>query len=213
MCCDDVRSPGHGTTTQTDVTCVVEDVYLDDVPGPGGPLGHDGDGYVPEDDDDDHNVRSVEDMMKGNCYENDDTMGLGLVEDDYRDEQRRVVERINKQIIQGTVKNYCIDKSSLGGAEPKENGGGSKRDGEDRSMVEPRLKEAFVSNRYGVKIKGFKKKAMAKKKTKLGAKSKSGKKPVLREPDSDQLGIRSFFLSGARPESIGSPMGLGSTLQ
>ena len=154
----------------------------------------------------------MEETTTGSLHENDDTMGLGMVEDGCRDEQRRLVERINIQTKQGTIKNFCTDMRSLGGAVLTETGGGSKRDGMEHSLVEPRLKEAYVTNRYGVKTKGFRKKAIAKRSNKMGPKSKTGKEPVLWEPDSNQQGIRSFFSSKARPEPIGTPMGFKSTL-
>ena len=119
---------------------------------------------------------------------------------------------IENNTKQGTIKNYCIDLVIFGGTKPFENdsGGGSlKEDDVDCSVVEPRRLEAFVSNKYGGKTRGFRRKAMATRSKKIGAKSKSGKEPELSQPDSNQLGIRSFFVKRARPEATGSPLGFG----
>ena len=119
-----------------------------------------------------------------------------------------MVARINTQTKQGTITNFCIDMSSFGGAIQTETGGGSKSGGMEHSLVEPRLKEAFVTNRYGVKTKGLRKKALAKRSiTKRGSRSKTGKEPELREPVSNQQGIMSYFSLEARPEPTRIPMG------
>ena len=84
----------------------------------------------------------------------------------------------------------------------------------DREMVEPRRKEPFVSNRYGAMTRGCKqKKAMAKKCKKMGAKAKTGKEPEQVNPVSSQLGIMNYFSTRARPEEIGTPLGIGPYLQ
>ena len=44
---------------------------------------------------------------------------------------------------------------------------------------------------------------------KMGPKSKTGKEPELSQPDSIQLGIRSFFFNKTRPEATGTPLGIG----
>ena len=142
---------------------------------------------------------------------------MGLVEDVndvHGAEQRRTIELINTKKKQGTIKSFCIDKKSFAGAKPTETGGGggSLRDDDvDHSVVEPRRMEAFVSNKYGGKTRGFRRKAMAtrSKNKKMGSKSKTGKEPELSQPDSSQIGIRGFFSKKTRPEATGTPLGIG----
>ena len=84
---------------------------------------------------------------------------------------------------------------------------------ENERTVEPRRKESFVSNKYGSKTWGKKKKALAKNCKKTGAKSKLGKEPGQAKPDSSQLGIEKFFKLLERPEEIRIPIGIETSLQ
>ena len=104
---------------------------------------------------------------------------------------------------------------SFGGTLPAENDGGcgSQRvdDVDHSAVVEPRRVGAFVTNKYGGKTRGYQRKAMAKKSKnkKFGAKSKTGKEPVLSKPDSSQIGMMGFFFKKARPGATGTPGGIG----
>ena len=134
----------------------------------------------------------VEATTIGSMNENDD--GLELVEEYHGDDLQNKVAKINTKTKQGTIKNFCIDMNTFGGATPTKTGGGIEGGGTVHSLVEPRLKDACVTNRYGMTTKGSRKKAVAKRsKTKLGPKSKTGKDPRMLESVSNQQGIMGFF--------------------
>ena len=158
---------GGGTlaVAHDDLMRVVEDVCRDtmdhSVLGGGTLHGPDDGERVSVEGDDEPEARMVEALGTRSKTEKDDDNGMVedvSVNDAHGAEQRRTIEMIKNMNKQGTIKTYCIDIVSFGGARPIENdgGGGSlRKDDVDHSMVEPRRMEPFVQNKYGGKTRGF----------------------------------------------------------
>ena len=136
------------------------------------------------------------------CIEND---GVTLVEDHRRDETRDLLNTISRNHKQGTISEYLISKSSVGGTGSMVTSGGGMSGGR---KVERGAKKTTKRIQSRSKTGGRKpKKAMAKKEKKFGAKSLTGKEPLY---DSSQPGVLCYF-SRASPEEGEIPKGVVDT--
>ena len=128
-----------------------------------------------------------------------------VVEDNEKEERRRLRERLGRETLQGTIKRYSYDRSTFEACLDMSRGGGEKDDGLGGVNTGSRRKESNVTRSNRLKTLGKKKFGGANKIK--GPKSKSGREPGLGNSVSSQGSIRRYFSTEARPEEVGNSPG------